>query len=156
MRLFELSDTEDQPSIDGTYVAARFQPETVINLDAFQADHRIPNPVAPQDFHTTIVHSCKPIFWRPEPDVDRTAQPIGFDIWETQSGARCLVLLLDSPYLHQRWQVAQDRGAQYDFDQYRPHITLSYDVGGEFTHEHLPVPDFEIKIAHEYVEPLVL
>lgn len=152
MRLSELSPTPTL--LDGVFVGVRFCPDTTTRLADLQSAHAIPNPLAPTDFHVTLVYSRKPLYWRPEPDVGQEARVEGWEVFEARDGKRCLVLLLDSPYLHKRFKLAMSRGASYDYDAYRPHITLSYDVGEGFDHTALPVPDFPIVMVNEYVQSL--
>jgi hypothetical protein len=60
------------------------------------------------------------------------AVPIKFDVFETtNSKTRLLVVLVDCPYASQRFDEYVDYGAEYDYDEYRPHITLSKEWSGE-------------------------
>lgn len=140
----------------GTYVGVRFTDETIEKLADYQHRHKIPNPLDQEEFHTTVVYSRKPINWRPETGLLDSATVKKIEAWNTRDGLRCVVLLLDCDYLKERFDLAMDRGATYDFPDYKPHITLSYDVGDDFNPDDLPVPDFEIELDHEYVEELNL
>jgi hypothetical protein len=46
-----------------------------------------------------------------------------------------------------------EKGATYDFPDYKCHITLSYDIG-DLTVDDLHKPDFPIILDHEYKEDL--
>ena len=51
-----------------------------------------------------------------------------FDLFDMQSnGKKCLVAKLDCKGAHELFHHAIDLGATYDFPEYTPHITLSYD-----------------------------
>jgi patatin-like phospholipase/acyl hydrolase len=63
------------------------------------------------------------------------------------------VLELDSPYLHGRFAEAMALGATYDFDEYIPHITLSYNAG-DIDIEALNHNSMDINLVEEYVESL--
>jgi hypothetical protein len=153
MRLLELE--HDNPSeIKGSYAAALFDDDTAGRLAALVDDHGIPNAVAPHEFHATIVHSRTPVFWRPEHDTYQTATPSSYEVWKTQDGKNCLVLRVESPYLQTRFNLGMARGASYDFDEYKPHVTLSYDVGEDFDPSSLPLPDYDLIIDRERYEPL--
>jgi 2'-5' RNA ligase len=154
MRYADLFE-EQEP---GTYVGARFTSETNEGLQRYQAEHKIPNPLSPEKFHTTIAYSRVPIAWSPREDLaeadDAAVAPKGLTVFESRKdGTRCLVLLLDSDYLQERFDTAIEAGATHDFPSYQPHITLSYDIG-TLDHRKLPVPNVDLILSHEYTEPL--
>ena len=98
----------------------------------------INNSVSPHSLHTTVTYSRKVVpelesSVLPEPII---ATPIGFAIFKSNM-YNCLVILLESLGLNSLHQQAMALGATYDYDQYHPHITVSYDFQGE-------VPDDEI------------
>jgi len=138
----------------GTYVAVKYNWDTRKALQALQERISVPNPVEPSEFHTTVVYSRKSIAWDPELKLEVEAKPKGFQCWDTHDKKKCLVLLIDCPFLHERWQEAMDKGATYDFDDYRPHISLSYDIGEDFDAKSIEVPDFPMVITHEYVKKI--
>jgi hypothetical protein len=150
MRYAELFE-EQAP---GTYVGVRFSSETVEGLKRYQDEYKVPNPLDPEKFHTTVVYSREPIKWEAETKLeDEECAAKGFTVFDARDGTKCLVLLLDSEYLHDRFDHAIEVGASYDFPDYKPHITLSYDIG-HFDIKKLPTPDFDITLDHEYVEEL--
>jgi hypothetical protein len=149
----KISEVEKKPT--GTYAAVRFSEDTIDRLRDLQDDLSVPNPLDPDDFHTTIVHSKKPIDWEDKDCDDIEAKPLRLEKWKTRSDSYCLVLLIDCPYLHERFEKSMDMGALYDFPDYKPHISLSYDVGKDFDIGS-PELDFAIQLDHEYSEPLDL
>lgn len=90
----------------------------------------IRNSVATHSLHTTLVYSDVEIplesYTLPEPIA---AKPIGFTVFCTEF-YNCLVILLDSIGLTTLHQHARAMGATYDYDQYHPHVTVSYDFQG--------------------------
>lgn len=151
MRYADLFEDEQEP---GTYVAARFTSETMESLKRYQEEYKVPNSLDPEKFHTTIVYSRAAVEWTPAKDLeDEEVEAKGFTVFDSRDGQKCLVLLLDSEYLNTRFDLAMERGATYDFPDYKPHITLSYDIG-HFDTKKLPVPDFPIVLSHEYAEDL--
>jgi hypothetical protein len=151
MRYRDLFEEEQGP---GTYVGARFTSDTVEGLKRYQEEFKVPNPLDPEKFHTTIVYSREPISWTPKEDLsDEDVGSKGFTVFDSRDGTRCLVLLLDSPYLQERFDTGIELGATHDFPDYKPHITLSYDIG-HFDIKRLPEPDFDLTLSHEYVEEL--
>ncbi|RYD62886.1 MAG: hypothetical protein EOP83_13475 [Verrucomicrobiaceae bacterium] len=153
MRYAELIEKSQETA--GLYVAAYYEDESVKRLAAFQHVHDIPNPQDPTDFHTTIVYSKKRIHWNPMNDLHWLVKPTGWAVWASRSKEKhALVLLIDSTHLHVRWKVAMQRGATYDFDEYRPHISFSYDVGPDFDVAALPLPGFDIIVSCERAHEL--
>jgi len=57
------------------------------------------------------------------------AYPKGYHIFEGRNGKKILVLLLDSEDAVNRHQVLmKQHESTYDFPEYKPYITLSYDI----------------------------
>lgn len=146
MRLFEFENS------DGIYVGVRFSPLTKERLSSLQRELDIPNPLDPEEFHCTVCYSREGIPWR-DGEVSSTAHPTSWQVYPTKDGKKCLVIELDSDYLRRRHHVARTLGATHDYPTYKPHVTLSYDVG-DFTLDGVPVPDFVFEIVEEYSEAL--
>ena len=142
-------------SVDGTYVAVKFDETTLKFIAEYQSRNGIPNPVSQEEIHSTIVYSRTPIIWTPaenlDIEVDTTDSII--EIWDTHDSTRCLVWHYYSAYQHRRFKEAMAKGATYDFPEYKCHITLSYDVG-DFDESQLFKPAFNIVLDHEYVSGL--
>lgn len=140
---------------DGTYVAVKVSKPTQKVLDAWSKEHNIPNPIDPKDFHTTIAYSRKGI-----PDVvdHEMKLPIKakikeWKIFPSANGKRCLVAVVNSPELEDHHEVIHATyGATYDYPDYIPHITFSYDYGsGKVPTD---IPDVEIVYDRKQIEPL--
>jgi hypothetical protein len=151
MRISELEEAQQT----GTYVGVNFSEETIRNLAAYQKTHNIPNPTPADKLHTTILYSRRHVDWRPKTDLALLVSPEHSDItvFNGRDGSRCLVWKYQSEYLTKRFDLGRALGATFDYDSYKPHITLSYDIGN-FDFASLPVPDFNIEIVGEYAEPL--
>lgn len=86
----------------------------------------------PDDLHATVCYSKVPVDW------NATQQdPLSLTV---EGGKRqikrfgdAIVLQFESAALQKRWQEFQDIGASWDHDQYRPHVTLSYDPNLDIT-----------------------
>lgn len=148
---------------DGTYIGAHFSKETTDKLKALAKELKIDNVVPREKMHVTIVYSRKPFTnfqikgkmkeaWKGKPEK--------LEIFPTQSGSRALVLRFDCPELTERhWYFRNEHGATYDYDEYKVHATLSYDVGKEWQiPKDLDIGKFvdSIEIDEEYYEPLNL
>lgn len=88
-----------------------------------------PDILAPHHMHVTVAYSrqafdtarinqaVSPIL-HAGPDHDRHVQSLG------SGGA--VVLMFNSDELHSRWQHICDCGASWDYQQYQPHVTVTY------------------------------
>jgi len=168
MKWSDLYEKEQTEETRGTYAAVKFDKATVDALQDYIHENNIPNGVAPGKMHTTLLYSRK---YCP----DYTAQgkisppwigtPSELDVWPTKGKnrdepeKRCLVLKYKCTELSDRHKSLMDEhNASYDFPDYLPHITLSYDIG-DLDEKELPdVTKFlgEIKIVDEYGEDLDL
>lgn len=94
----------------------------------------IPNLVAAEDLHVTIAHSRSRIDWM---DIDA---PWDGELLIAAGGPRvvefmgadkkAVALLFRSDSLSYRHAIIRDAGASWDWPDYQPHITLSYDAQG--------------------------
>lgn len=150
---------------DGTYIAVHFSKATQNKLRDLAEALGIPKGtcVAGNKMHCTIVYSRKPFKdftihgKMKEPWI---GTPTKLEIFPTQSGSRALVLRFDCPEMKERHEYfKKEYGATYDYDEYKIHVTLCYDVGKDWQ-----IPkDFDVKehidkieVSEEYYEPLNL
>jgi len=157
MRLDEIVSTPD-----GTYAGARFSANSKEAIKNYIDKHNIPNAPNLDSLHTTILYSRKflPEF-QPKGAYDPAikAVPTGFESWPSQpdeSGHRknCLVLTFDAPDLVNRHEsLMKNHDATYDFDEYKPHVTFSYDSGDR---DPTKLPEFteDLELTEEYGEDL--
>lgn len=134
MRLIELKETKKP----GTYAAVKFDKATVHTLQEFIKDQNIPNKITPKKMHCTLLFSTKNLpDYEPLGKLDPTlvGKPTTFEIWESQPDennetANCLVLNFDCKELVDRHKkLMDDHKATFSFDEYKTHVTLSYDIG---------------------------
>lgn len=90
----------------------------------------IQNLTPAEELHTTVVYSREPVDWMKvgEPYEDRIEIKSGGPRSVEQFGT-ALVLEFASYGLAMRHGDAERAGATWDHDEYRPHVTLSYDPG---------------------------
>lgn len=152
-----ITEVEDGKLDDtpGTGTYARFEPDraTVGRLEKFCKDNKI-DCIPSKDLHCTIVYSRTHI---PQVEDYPVNLPIsakikGFELLPTQTGKQALALMLESSYMQQLFKTFVDEyGATWDYDGYRPHITLSYDWSGPVP-ENMPV--FPVHFNEFVVEEL--
>lgn len=163
MRLRELMEKKNNK---GTYAGVRFTDDTVKRIKTYAEENEIPNRVPSSKLHTTVLYSrkyCPNYEAAGAYDKPLVGKPKKFDIWKSQpdeNGNRslCLVLTYDCPELVNRHNaLMKEHGATFDYDQYRPHVTFSYDVGEGFDVNKLNPKDIgDIEISKEYREDLDL
>lgn len=118
---------------------------------------KVPDPTPSKDMHTTVVYSRTPVEFPVEKNIDvSVGRDVQFHVFNTRDGKRALVLKIKSDYLTSRHELGNELGASYDFPDYIPHITLSYDVGEkQFSTKPFKL-EKDLKIKEEYYEELNL
>ena len=141
----------------GTYAAVIPSKESEAAINSFIKTNNIPLPSDQDKLHSTLLYSRKHLpKYSPESKFEYSATPKAIEVWPTKSGARCLVLTLDCPDLVKRHKELMDQHkATYDFPDYKPHISLSYDIGN-FDEKKLNIKDLpnKITLTGEYQEDL--
>jgi hypothetical protein len=142
---------------EGTYAAVTFKPQTVANIHRWLSANNIPNAIKASSVHSTFIYSRKPLKGKWESKDYRNGLFINpgtykLEQWE-DDGKNILVLKYDSPVLQKRWRKARGMGATWDYPEFKPHITLSYDIG-DLDISTLEVPTFSLVVDKEYSEPL--
>jgi 2'-5' RNA ligase len=153
--------------IAGLYVSCSYDDATVENLVRWAEQHQIPAAVAGETLHSTVVYS-RNLVTQEEIDVldlnlnvdygevcpvDLT--PIGFQLFSSQDGTRSiLVIVLSAPYLTDLHQRLVAQGATHDFEDYVPHVTMSYNVPSDLDLSSLSLPEFSLRVAGLRAEPL--
>lgn len=173
MKLTQLFETDEKTENDkkaakkvGTFAALRVAQESAERLHNFAEDYGIANIVDERDMHVTLISSRKYL-----PDFEAygilgehlKVEIDKVSVWDTRSGQKALVVELDSDVLRDRHkEIMDEHEAEYDFDEYKPHVTLSYNI--ESDAPNLDMMNSEISeymeggiaLAEEYMEPLDL
>lgn len=140
---------------DGTYVSAELDPKFQDAIFKWAQDNDIPNLADPKQYHATIAYSRKGIPEVKEKDFNLpiTATISGWHIFPTQTGGRCLVAELQSSELTSHFKDIMDNyGATYDYPDYKPHLTVSYDYGSDEVPK--SYPKIKIQFNKIRIEPL--
>ena len=147
----------------GVYASCSYDEDSLQLLADWMEGHNdlIPMPVPMEQIHTTVVYSRKdfpcPIGEDIQLQNPLSFCPAGFALLgKTEDELACLVLLLDADPLVDVHEYLVDQGAQHDYDDYIPHVTLSYGVPKDFDHSSIRVPDFCLKPSKIKFEPLNL
>ena len=151
---------EEKQDTKGLYVAVKYNQSAGDDLLDFIKKYNIPSTMKSEDFHTTLICSRKFADIKELEDdlVDSeiVAEPTELHVFETFDKKRALVIKLDCPYLEERHKyLMQKYDLEYDYDEYIPHITLSYDIGEMKVPKDVKFPEF-FRIQAEYKEDLNL
>lgn len=142
----------------GTYARMDFAPISVLAIDTFIRDNGVPNPVPHDKLHVTLLYSRKPMpgyTSQGSLEFPQKVRVSGYDIWDTRDGKKALVATLHSPQLVERHKrLMAEFGGSYDFPNYKPHFTMSYDVGPEFSALMLPPFPVSLYLWYEHAEEL--
>ena len=160
MKLNEIA----QKTSKGTYAGVKLSKRTAQSLVDYMHDAGIPNMLDKNDLHTTLLYSRRACpNYKPDTKARYKGTPIGFDVWDNviEGGAKekCLVLKVDCPSLVARHkQLMTEHNATYDYPEYTPHITLSYNIGNLKPEKFPDITKFldTIELQNEYSKDLDL
>lgn len=164
--MVKLVDIMEKEEPNGTYVAVKFSDDSNKRLGEFCLDNNVTDPLNEEDFHSTVIYSrthLKDFETLGEISPSWEAEPLGFEVWPTKPNAYkdeagfCLVMKIKCPEMLRRFEkVMNNTGASYDFEEYIPHITLSYEIDEDFDISTLKWTSNPLEIVLEYTEDLIL
>jgi 2'-5' RNA ligase len=143
---------------DGTYVSMDLSDESRALLDNFvEMSLGLTERVDPSTYHITVIYSRTPV-----PTAERvtgmktntSATVTGYEVFPTKSNGKCLVMRLNFPYAESLNSKLSDEGATSDYPEYKPHLTLAYDMEQEIDPATLPIPQFPLSFDPVKVAPL--
>ena len=144
---------------DGTFAGVNFDKSTTDAVLKYIKENDIPHGLRGHEMHATLLYSKKYL-----PDYEpagKLKKPLvgtfsGFEIFEsskdddTGKKKNCLVMRFICESLSQRHlSLMKEHGATYDYDEYKPHLTMSYDAG-DFDPDKLPSYNKDLIIIEEY------
>ncbi len=147
-KIFKNNEIVESYLFEGTYASYKLSKESAQNLSDWIRDSEIIEPVPIEDLHVTTTYSEADI------EIEPSDKPIilkkeDFDI---AVFGRALVLTVKSDELQNIHKSAIEAGADYKYESYKPHISLSYNMeANENIFPLLFPPDFDIVLSHEEV-----
>lgn len=154
----------------GSYASCDYDLETIDHLVEWCLQNGIPSPVKPSSFHTTLLYSRTIV--QPQDIVDleialdvahALRHPIemkacGFRLFDSMNGPdrRSLVIELDAPQLVDIHNQLIKSGGTHDYDDYVPHVTVSYRASANFDLTALTLPTFIFRVLSMKAEPIDL
>jgi len=139
---------------NGSYFGVTPDEETKKKIDGLIKKLKIKNPIDLDTLHVTLVYSedkGNPLI-PPSSDLEYTATASEFALYGDESD--CLVIKLDSPELQSRHNELLAAGFIHSYDNYSPHITLSYDYDGDLPDNDLLSDLGQITLGEEYSEAI--
>lgn len=145
---------------DGTYVSLEMSQESRDLLDNFvEMNLGLKERVDKKTYHITVIYSRTPVpsaeqLLHMNTSIPVEAQPIGYEIFPTKSDGYCLVMRIICPYATRINSQLNAAGATSDYPDYKPHITIAYDIKEQVNPNSLPVPQFQLIFDKLNVAPL--
>ena len=135
----------------GVYIACKLSEVTEASIKEYQEKYLKGQDIN-EDLHCTLIYSQKPHVDEIEASEYKAVGTFNqFNLFGPDNNV--LVLEIQSEDMIRRNEALVDEyGFISDYDEYKPHITLSYEFKGEINS--LPIIDFEIILEKEYIDPL--
>ena len=147
----------------GIYASCSYTANTMHELDNWIKEHSdiIPTPIPLDQAHTTILFSHNG-FNLPKKSVadfddklnELSFTPTGFALLGDNEHEKALVIFLNADPLVDLHEHLISHGASHAFDEYIPHITVSYEVPAHFDISSVSLPKFEFEPEKIHVGPL--
>lgn len=143
---------------NGTYVSMDLTQGSRDIMDHFvEMNLGLTERVDKSTYHITVIYSRTPV-----PSAEQyagvesalTARVTGYEVFPTKNDGKCLVMRLDFPFANLLNKQLTAEGATSDYDSYKPHMTIAYDIKQEIDPEALPIPQFELNFDCVKVAPL--
>ena len=143
---------------DGTYVSMDLKEESKELVDHFvEMNLGLTERVDKSTYHITIIYSRAPV---PSAEQyagygeDQPARVTGYEVFPTKNDGKCLVMRIECPFAELLNKQLTAEGATSDYDTYKPHMTIAYNIQQEIDPHTLPLPQFPLYFGKVKVEPL--
>lgn len=136
---------------NGNYFGAKPSEETLESIESLMKKLKISKPIGLEDIHVTLMYSedkGNPMI-PPSSDLEYKASASKFALFGPNKD--CLVIKLDSDDLKNRHNQLLAHGFIHSYDEYSPHITLSYNYEGDLPSSDLLKDLGELVFGNEYV-----
>lgn len=142
---------------DGTYVSFEMSNDSRQSLDNFvERSLGLTERVDPNTYHITVIYSRYPVPHAENLPRETTAVAFcdGYEIFPTKNDGKCLVMRVQCAEATNLNTHLTGLGATSDYDKYKAHITLAYDIKQDIDPDSLPVPQFPLYFDTLNVAPL--
>jgi 2'-5' RNA ligase len=143
---------------DGTYVSMDLSDQCRELIDHFvEMNLGLTERVDKSTYHITVIYSRTPVPTAEQHvgiTTDIGATVTGYEVFPTKNDGKCLVMRLDFPFAETLNRQLTAEGATSDYDKYKPHMTIAYDIKQDVDPHTLPVPQFKLQFGEVKVAPL--
>ena len=143
---------------DGTYVSMDLSEPSRELMDNFvEMNLGLTERVDKSTYHITVIYSRTPV---PSAEQykgygdEQPARVTGYEVFPTKNDGKCLVMRLECPFAELLNKQLTAQGATSDYAEYKPHMTIAYDIKQDIDPEELPIPKFLLYFEKVKVEPL--
>jgi len=143
---------------NGTYVSMDLSEDCKRLMDNFvEMNLGLTERVDMSTYHITVIYSRTPV---PSAEnysgssANQMAKVSGYEVFPTKNDGKCLVMRLEFPFAETLNRQLTAEGATSDYDTYKPHMTIAYDIKQEIDPHSLPIPQFPLYFDAVKVEPL--
>jgi 2'-5' RNA ligase len=143
---------------NGTYVSMDLSDSCKGLMDHFvEMNLGLSQRVDKSTYHITVIYSRSPV---PSAEnyagsqANQEARVTGYEVFPTKNDGQCLVMRIDFPFAETLNRQLTAEGATSDYDTYKPHMTIAYDIKQQVDPKTLPVPEFPLYFNRVKVEPL--
>lgn len=143
---------------DGTYVSMDLNDASRELLDNFvEMNLGLSERVDKSTYHITIIYSRTPVPSAEKAQglsTETAATVTGYEVFPTKNDGKCLVMRLKFTFAEFLNKKLTQEGATSDYDSYKPHMTIAYNMAQEVDPDTLPIPQFPLYFNHVKVAPL--
>lgn len=128
--------------VSSLYINRRLQnPEPFMEW----AQSAFKSTLPPEKLHVTVVYSREPVEWRAGGEAPKSVRIEGGrrSLERLGQNGEAVVLRFEAPELEARWKQYREAGASWDWDGYKPHMTITYQA-----------PDLDLEAIEPYTGPL--
>lgn len=141
----------------GTYSGIKLSESHAQDLFLLMTSSGVPGALTTKDYHVTLLYSRKYLpHYVADSELRHIATPLCLDVWTDRENKKVLVLKLNAPSLCARHEELMNKHqATYDYPDYTPHVTMSYDIG-DFDINQIDISKIPqlIMLCNEYKEDL--
>jgi 2'-5' RNA ligase len=143
---------------DGTYVSFEMTQESKDLLDHFvEMNLGLTERVDKKTYHITVIYSRTPVPAAEkfkETGAQMSARAEAYEVFPTKSDGKCLVMRMVCPAAAGLNATLTGLGATSSYGEYKPHVTIAYNITQEVDVHSMPVPQFPLIFDVVNVAPL--
>lgn len=139
---------------NGNYFGVKPTNDTLENIKKVMKKIKLNDPISHDDIHVTLMYSenkGNPLI-PPSSELVHDATGCSFALYGPEKN--CLVIKLKSEGMKNRHNALLSHGFIHSYDEFSPHITLSYNYQGEVPSSDILSELGDMQFTGEYVTPI--